>query len=181
MKKIFWGLLLNIFSVNISLGLGNIDLLPDFLGFYFLLKGFEEIHPVNASIFKVYEIIKIAFIFSVFTFAFELFGIFTMMGSVVSAFFTLIDTGLLIYIVYKFIDDFKHIETENKVELNTKKLEQFWNIYTCCIVIAIIAGMIPNYPIISIPILVVTIVIAVVFLCEFNKTKNAYLSGDYLG
>ena len=181
MKNLFWGLILNIFSINIGLGLGSIDLLPDFLGFYLLLKGFKEIHPVNASIFKVYETIKVAFIFSIFCFAFELFGIFAMMGLIVSAFFNLIDTGLLIFIVYKFIDDFKKIETENQIDLNTRKLEQFWNIYTCCTVIAIIAGMIPNYPIISIPVLVAVIVVAVVFLYEFNKAKNSYLSRDYLG
>ena len=167
--------------MNIGLGLGIIDLLPDFLGFYLFLKGFKEIHPANAGVFKVYEIIKIAFVFSVFCFAFELFGIFAMMGPIVSAFFNLIDTGLLIYIVYKFIDDFKKIGSENGIDLNTKKLEQFWNVYTCCVVIAIIAGMIPNYPLISIPVAVATIVAAVVFLYEFSKTKNAYFSGDYLG
>ena len=175
MKKIFWGLIFALFSVKLNLGLGNIDFLPDFIGFYLLLKGFEEIHPLNASIFKVFGHIKAGFSFSVFSFAFSLFGIFSMMGPIVAAFFELIGIGLLVYIVYGLIDDFRKTEKECSIDLNTKKLEQPWNINVCCMVIAVIAGMIPNMPAISLVLFFVSFVVSAVFMVEFSKTKKAYV------
>ena len=118
---------------------------------------------------------KIAFAFSVFSFAFSIFGIFSMMGPVVAAFFELIGIGLLVYIVYGLIDDFRKTEKERGIELNTKKLEQFWNINVCCMVIAVISGMIPNLPVISPLLFFVSFVVSAVFMFEFNKTKKAYV------
>ena len=174
-KKIFWGLIFTLFALRFNLGLGNIDFLPDFIGFYLLLKGFKEIHPLNASIFKVFSHMKIAFAFTVFSFAFSIFGIFSMMGPIVAAFFELIGIGLLVYIVYGLIDDFRKTEKESGAELGTKKLEQLWNINVCCMVIAAISGMIPNLPVISPLLFFVSFVVSAVFMFEFNKTKKAYV------
>ena len=176
MKKIFLGLIFALFSVKLNLGLGSVDLLPDFIGFYLMLKGFEEIHPLNASIFNVLGHIKAGFAFSVFSFAFSLFGIFSMMGPVIAVFFELIGIGLLVYIVYGLIDDFRKTEKERSIDLNTKKLEQLWNINVCCMVIAAISGIIPNLPAISFLLFFVSFIVSAVFMFEFDKTKKAYIS-----
>lgn len=173
MRNIFIGLIFALFSVRLNFGIFSLDVLPNFIGFYLMIKGFKELYPVNSSIFEVFGYMKIAFAYSIFTFAFRLFGMFAMMG-IVAAFFELIEAGLLIFIVYKFIDILRKEETQNQIELFSKKLEQMWNINTCCLVVSVLAGLIPNFPLLAIPISVVNIAVSAAFLYEFRKTERAY-------
>ena len=173
MGSIFFGLIFALFSVKINFGICSVDILPNFVGFYLMIKGFKELYPVNSSIFEVFGYMKTAFVYSIFILAFDLFGIFAMMG-IVAVFFKLIEAGLLIFIVYKFIDVLRKEERDNQIDLLTKKLEQVWNINTCCLVVSVVAGLVPNFPLLAIPISIVNIAVSAAFLYEFSKTKREY-------
>lgn len=47
MNHLFWGLSLVLLDVNLTLGTASFELLPDFLGFFLMMKGMEQLAGEN--------------------------------------------------------------------------------------------------------------------------------------
>ena len=74
MKNILIGLVLVFLDIDLNFGVGKMDLLPDPIGFLFVLEGFQSLQKKNLIFKNLVEHGKLMAIYSSFLYVFNLFG-----------------------------------------------------------------------------------------------------------
>ena len=74
MKNILIGLVLVFLDIDLNFGVGKMDLLPDPIGFLFVLEGFQSLQKKNLIFKNLVEHGTLMAIYSSFLYVFNLFG-----------------------------------------------------------------------------------------------------------
>ena len=172
MHKIFIGLLLVFLDFNLDLGTSRIGLIPDFLGYLFMLQGLKELETKSVNFLKVIPVTKLALILSIIIYILDLAGLSLNPGNgSLTIVFGIVMTIISLYISYFIVQGVLDLQEKTGFDLNGNKLYTAWKLTAVCSVLVYLLLFVPALNILSI---LLTFVFYIYFLYYFSVTKNAY-------
>lgn len=170
MNNLFIGMLLLFLNFNINIGNISIGLLPDFLGYIYILKGVKELSNESRFFSKVNPFARNMTYFTLVLYIFNLIGL--KIGYVMFI-LGLISSLLGLYVAYLCVKGIRDMEELNGWELKGETLYKTWQVLAVLSIlsstIAFIAGIGAIFMLIG------NIILIIVYLVSFNQTKKLYL------
>lgn len=176
MNNLFTGMIFVFLGFNITFGNSKFDILPDFIGFYLIFKGLEELQDKSDNFTKIKSFAFGLTIYSFVLFIINLFAASYSMGYL-GILLGIAYTIILIYVSYKIILGIIDIEINHNVFLNSQKLMSNWRIM---ITFNILIFFILFIPFISIVFIILNIVFTILYLISFNESKNLYYQNNII-
>ena len=172
--SLFWGFVIMLFDINISLGQGTIGLLPDFVGYLFLINGFNLMAQEGQRFIKTKPYAVFMAAYSLILYVLNIFGLTAALGGM----------GLLIEITalavswgveYEIIKGIQDMEDRYDEYLNGDMLMVTWIVQVVATLATLIFMFFETISFIS---SVASLVAAVVFVIQFYRAKQYYYAGD---
>lgn len=170
MRNIFIGLLLVFLDFNFDINASRIGLIPDFLGYIYMMRGLEEITGHSNWFSKLRPLAMGMAIYSGILYGMDLLGVSASLGFL-SILLGIGSTIISLYISYGIVMGIKEMENAYLWELNAESLFSTWKLLAIFTVLMYIIIFIPFVNLIG---LVVGLIINIYFLYSFNNTKNRY-------
>lgn len=155
---------------NLNIGTARIELIPDFIGYIFILQGLAELFDKSELFSKARPYAKGMAVYTAILFALDIFGAADMLGFV-GFVLGLISTVISLYISYNIVMGVKDMETTFGMQLSGDGLKSNWNLLAVFTVAVYLLFFIPFLNILCI---IAGLIIGIVFLVSFSKTKNLY-------
>ncbi len=172
MNNLFRGMIFIFININLTLGNSKIDILPDFIGFFMLVKGLEELYNQSDNFIKIKPFATGLGVYTLIVFLLNLFGIGYGLEYVAGIVYTI----LLIYVTYTIIIGIMDIEKSFNISLDSERLMSSWKIMTIFNILIFIVIFIPFLNFIF---LIFSIVFTIAYLVSFNRTKNLYYENNF--
>lgn len=163
-------MLLLFLNLNIDIGSFRIGLIPNFLGYLFLLNGTSELSIYSYRFSKIKPCIIIMIIFSCAVYVIEFFRI-SALNDGLAFVFSLILIILSLAISYNIIMGIRDIEKKEMKNLNSDKLYFAWKLLTVCSFIIYLFLFIKVLTIISV---IIGFIVGIYYIHIFNKTKKMF-------
>jgi len=167
MNKIFIGMALVFLNFNIMVGYFNVGLLPDFVGYFFILKGITELSGLSVRLYKMTPTVLIVGAFSAMVYVMELLG--GLGAGVAGHIVMLVSINLSLFISYNFIMGLQDIEMHRKQDLNVARLFLAWKILAVGAFLPLVVRLTPVPEIVAIA---AGFAVGVYFLFELNKSRR---------
>ena len=169
MSTIFIGMILVFIGFDIHIGNSTIGLIPDFLGFIFMLNGIREIAGLSNHFRKVVPFIIGMIAYSAVIYVTNLLGVdfplaLTILLGIGSTFVPLV-------ISYMIIMGVKDVEEHREQSLYSEDLHSAWVLLTLFSALSFVVFVVPVPGII---VLLLGFIAAVYYLYRFHKTKMAF-------
>jgi len=171
MQKIFIGMLLVFLNFNINVGASKIGLIPDFIGYFYMLKGACELWSFSRRFSEITSYITGMTGFSALCYVVDLFGISAYTNLPITLFLGLISTFLSLFISYKIIMGIKEIELNHGEDLNSGQLYSTWQISAVCSLLSF--ALFFSAMLVAIG-AIVAFIAKICYLYLFHKTKNLF-------
>jgi hypothetical protein len=170
MSNIFIGLIFILLDFNFNVNNSTIGLLPDFIGFLFILKGITQLTGESTWFTRLKPFALGMAVYTCIIYLFDLFGIFASLG-ILSLILGLTSTAISLYITYGIVMGVRDIEMFRGWKLSSLTLLSAWRLLAVCAVLIYFIIFIPMVNFMS---LLAGWVINIYFLYYFNRTKNLY-------
>lgn len=144
MKKLFVGIALIFLDVNLFLGNGVVGLLPDFLGYFFILLGLKELEEYSDRIPDIRTYTLVALAFSALVYVLDAFGVTSLFGEVGLIIVKLMMTGAALFISNRLIFAMNDIEIALRREMNSISLMNSWRMAAIFLIFAYAMMVLPN-------------------------------------
>lgn len=172
MKNIFIGLLLIFFNLNLDINTSRINLIPDFIGYLFIIKGIAEMSPLSNYFMKIINPAKILMGFSIIFYAADILGFSLSEGNqgavlAVSFIFTLAN----LYISWNIVKGILDMEKTSEIKLEGNNLFTSWKPMAIFSVLVYLLVVLQPLALISI---ILAFIFQIYFLFSFSKSKNIY-------
>lgn len=168
MRNIFIGYLFIFLDFNFNFNAHTLALIPDFIGFYFMVKGLKELASQSQRFTKVQPLAVGMGVYTAVLFIMDLLGM--GMGTL-SWVLGLVSLAISLYISYTIILGIQDIETTRDADLYSQKLKSTWMGMVITHVASYLFVWVPALALISV---IAAFVLAIVYLFAFRNTKNAY-------
>lgn len=170
MGNILIGLIFIFFEFNLNLNGFIFGLIPDFIGYIFIIKGFKELSDESDYFLNIQPLAKGMVFYSLILYVMNLLHLYSDVEWI-SIILGLISTVVNLYIMFEIINGVIDIESKRGIDLNSSTLKSVWTVFA----ILNIAG----YILMIIPILsglcsICSAIFMIIFLVQFNKSKNLY-------
>lgn len=172
MKKIFIGMILVFLDLNWDIGACRIGLIPDFIGYIYMINGVTELMHFSSRFVKIKSYITGMAIYSLIFYAMDLFAITPMFEGPPIFFLGLVSSIFSLFISYDIIMGIKDIELGMSWQLNADQLYATWKVLAIFTLGAFIYYLIPALAWIFV---IVGFIVAVYYLYMFNKTKKLFI------
>ena len=174
MNSLFKGMIFIFLSFTFTFGNSKFDILPDFIGFFMIVKGLEELFNQSDNFVKIKPFAFGLGIYTLITFILDLLGITSQLGYL-TYIIGIIYTVLLIYVTYTIVLGIVDIEKNLNTSLNTEKLMSNWKLMIMFNVLTFITLFAPAIAFIC---LIINIIFIILYLISFNTTKNLYYENN---
>ncbi len=175
MRSIFIGYMFTFLNININFGHSTLDILPDFIGFWFIIKGLKELAHESNFFEKVLPLAKFMMVYTAALWIMNLIGIAGTDNTILTIVITvlgLISLAISLLLSFNIIQGVKEIEFNHFTSLESGPLEKAWKIMAIAEVATfLLAVIVPPLSVVS---LIVAFIFAIVFLVRFNRSKNLY-------
>ena len=181
-NNIFKGMILVFLNFNLDIGASRIGLIPSFIGYYFMLKGLQEIREFSGRFNRIIPLVTGMIVFSCITYILDLFGVtaaaevdfFYASASDIMFFMILglISVLLSLYISYNIIFGIKDIEVNKDQSLNSNHLYSTWKLMAVFSILTF-AGLL-LIPVLGVIGIIINLVVMVYYLYIFNNTKKLF-------
>ncbi|MCL2201088.1 MAG: hypothetical protein FWB75_03910 [Oscillospiraceae bacterium] len=171
-------------NFTLDIGASRIGLIPDFLGYIFMLRGLAEITDLSTRFSKVVPAAKVMVAYSSVIWVLEFLGVLTnvelvggigagaaLLSNPLLIIAGLISTVLSLYISYNIIMGIMDIERDRGQDLATAKLYSTWK---AMLVLILATNLLIIIPMLAIVAVIASFVVAIVYLVAFNRTKNLF-------
>jgi len=169
MRKIFIGMIFVFLDFTININATKIGLIPDFIGYIFMTQGLSELTAQSPRFERMQPYATGMAIYTAILYALDLFGV-SMLDGIVNWLLGLASTIISLYISYNIVMGVRDIEIAGR-ELNGSNLLTTWKVYA---VISLAIYILYLIPVINILLIIAGLVMGIVFLVAFNRTKNLY-------
>lgn len=170
MGNIFTGLILIFLDFTLNLGGSQIGLIPDFVGYIFMLRGLEEMEAESSNFIKVKPYVSGMIVYTGFLYLVDLIGISVSLGWITYV-LALLSIVVSFYISYSIVMGIIDMEVKYNTSLNGNNLKSSW---TLLLVFNLLSYGSLLVPFISIVFIIMSFIVAICFLCVFNNSKNLY-------
>ena len=174
MRSIFIGYLFTFLNINLTFGNSTVDILPDFVGFWFIIKGLKELADESNFFEKVLPLAKFMMIYTAVLWIINVLGIGggNTVLTILFAILGLVSIAVSLLLSFNIIQGVKEIEFNHFTSLGSAALENAWKIMAIAEVASyLLAIILPPLAVVSI---LVAFVFAIIFLVRFNRSKNLY-------
>lgn len=168
MGKLFLGMIFIFINININ----NFDILPNFIGFFILASGVNELADQSEKFVMIKPYVLGLAIYGLIMAFFIFYG-----ENIVSVILGIVYTVISIYSTYTIITAIMDMENKLNVNLETEKLMSSWKIMVISYVLALITKFI--IPTLSFVLILANILFAILYLVSFNNTKNLYYESNH--
>lgn len=170
MRNIFIGFLLVFLNLSFNIGDCIIGIVPNFIGYIFILKGIDEFKNDNQFIYKMRNFAIGMIIYTSIIYALDLFTISVKLGLLGNT-LKLVSTIVCYYILYNIIKGIREIESLHNIDIQGETLRSKWDI----MVFSQIASVVfVSIPIILIVLIIISLITAIMFFVAFNTTTKLY-------
>ena len=169
-NSIFTGMLLVFLNFHLNINSSKIGLIPDFLGYYYILKGLTELDGLSGHFSVAAPYTRGMIAFSSLCYAMDLFGISSLIVVGIPLIFVLGVTSSIISLVisYNIILGIKDIEIFRGQALNSRRLHSAWKLMAFFSLLPYALLFFPPLDTIS---TIIGFIIAIHYLYTFNTTK----------
>jgi hypothetical protein len=176
MKNIFTGFILIFLDFNLNLGNSQIGLIPDFVGYIIMISGLVEMGRESELFIKVKPYASGMAIYTGILYLLDLLGISSSLG-VLSYVLALTSIAVSLYISYNIVMGVIDIERKYNTLFNGSRLKSTWNLLAIFNVLTFVLSLIPAVAIICI---ILTFIVTICFLVDFNKSKILYYNNNFI-
>jgi len=177
--SIFIGMIFIFLNFDLNIGNARIGLIPDFIGYSFMLNGLSELEWFSRRFSKIKPVTSGMITYSILTYAFALIGGTTSVDIQYALaphglFLTALGLAALLislFISYNIIMGIRDIELYQDRNLNSGRLYSTWKMMAVFSVLTFTAAIMPALAVVG---LIVTLVATVMYLFAFNKAKNLF-------
>ncbi|MEG0961920.1 MAG: hypothetical protein RSD28_07615 [Lachnospiraceae bacterium] len=170
MTSIFIGMLLVLLNLNITVGVSCIELLPDFIGYWFIMKGLAECSAESARLELARPWAGGMVIYSGLIFGMNLLGSGASLGWI-ARMLSLISLGAILYISYYVVMGLVELEEKYQWELQTGALQKIFRIMALISIICFVWRWIGVFQLIC---SIVNNAAVIGYLLLFYRTKTQY-------
>jgi hypothetical protein len=170
MSNIFTGFLFIFWDFHINLENFTIGLIPDFVGYIFLVKGITEMTSESTLFTKVRSASIGMGIYTGILYALDLFGMETQLGWL-GVLLGVVSSIISLYISYTIVCGIQAIESFRAIDLNGNNLRSIW---TYMVLIQIATYVALFIPVLAFILVIISVIITIIFLINFNTSKNLY-------
>lgn len=170
MKHIFIAYLLIFLDIDLNFGSVTIGLLPDFVGYIFMVKGLAQLAAESAYFEKVRTFAAGMAVYTGILYALDLLGISVELGWITVILGT-IALVISLYISYVIILGIEEIEQRRAADLYSRRLRSTWNVMAVTQILSYAALFAPALALICI---IVSCICSIAYLVAFYQTKKAY-------
>lgn len=167
--------------LDLKIGNYNIDLLPNFIGYIYMINGLRELESESSNFQKAQPFVIGMSIYTGIRYTMDLFGISTNLGWF-SEILAIVSMAITYYILYTIIVGVQDIERTRSVDFNSAKLKSTWIPMVFLRVVTYILLRI-SLPTIAVICMFAWFILSITFLVILNKAKNLYkalpLISDY--
>lgn len=172
MKKIFLGLLFISFNYAINIHNMSVGLIPDFIGYLLMLFGTKELISESENFSKVRPALMGMLVFSVIIYLLNLAGIIGTSNEVLAMLINIIAVIGSLYSSYMITCGVADMETNLNIKLAADKLMYKWKIKAMFLILGYLVIFIP---IASLICMLVALIFTIIYLVDFNHSKNYYV------
>jgi hypothetical protein len=156
---------------DLNIGTSTIGLIPDFVGYMFMLAGLRELANRGERFVRLQPFATGMIAFTGVLYAMDLLGITASLGAAVAFVLGLASTLLSLYISYGIVMGVRDMERQTGAFLNAERLLMVWRVYA---VLSLIIYILLFLPMLAIFCIVAGLVAGIVFLVSFHNTKKLY-------
>lgn len=168
MQNIFVGFLFVMLDFNLDIGASTIGLIPDFIGFWFLSKGMNELTAESETFGKNIGLATVLMVCSAIIYVIDLMALSLGLLGIVIGIAMMIAQ---LYFEYKVIMGMFELEEYHNVHLGADDCKSKW---IFAMVMVILTAVLVWIPIINFVVLIVAFIMFIVFLVSVNTFKNNY-------
>jgi hypothetical protein len=173
MNNIFIGFLFVYLDFNITFGTSRVGLIPDFIGFILIAIGVAELTAGNDRFSRVRPLAIGMAVYTGLLYGMDLLGVSYNLG-ILSFLLGLASLIVSFYISYSIVRGVQDLEVSLGQNLNGGPLYSAWLALAVCTVAIYVLILVPGLNVLCV---IVSLVIGIVFLVMFSKTKNLYYYG----
>ena len=171
MSKIFAGMIFIFINFHINVGSVRVGLIPNFIGYIFILLGLMQLEGFSPRFTKVKPLAAIMIMYSLVTYVLDLIGVSYSAGLLLGIILGVVYMGVSLYISYNIVTAVKEIEEAEAQNLNSESLFNAWILSVLFGALTLIIFLVP---LLGIFVLVVAFVFAINYLVKFYRTKNLF-------
>ena len=171
MQRIFTGMLLVFLDFNLDFGASRLGLLPDFLGYIFMLRGLRELDGFSPQFGRITLYVRGMAVYWAVCYALDLFGLSSALGVIFTFVLGLVSTLFSLYISYTIIRGIIEIEEGRLQDLSAAKLLSVWKIWA---VLALLTYALLFLPGLAMAAILGSFIAGIYYLYVFNQTKNLF-------
>ena len=177
MNRVFAGLLLVFINFNLDIGASRIGLVPDFLGYIFMLHGTAELVQYSVRFIKVKPYITAMIVYTLILYILDLFGLSrTDETGIIGILLGFASLCASLYISFNIVMGIKDTEIMRAQNLNGDKLLSVWKLRAVMLIAVHFLIIIPPLAIICI---LTGFLVTVYFLVVFYRTKGLFYEMNY--
>ena len=165
-EKLFYWYAFYISQLQFDLQWHIIGLLPGFVGYYFVLEGIKSFNGEIPAFEKIKQLCTIMIAVYAVVYALDLLAVsLGFLGVVIG--FAMLAANL--YMSFQLTEGFLYIEKTKLIDLGAADLREKWKLF--CIMMCASTVLI-YVPLVNIIAVIANAVFSILFLVQFNKTKN---------
>ena len=166
MKYFFIGMIFIFLNFNLTFNGHIIGLLPGFVGYYFVIEGIKSFNGEIPAFEKIKQLCTIMIAVYAVVYALDLLAVsLGFLGVVIG--FAMLAANL--YMSFHLTEGFLYIEKTKLIDLGAADLREKWKLF--CIMMCATTVLI-YVPLVNIIAVIANAVFSILFLVQFNKTKN---------
>ena len=127
MGKFFWGFCFIYLNFNLSVNAHTLNILPEFVGYFLLLRGLEELDGESGVFAGVRPFAVGMTIYTAILWVGALLGV-TGTGSWLSTLLNLVSTAVSLYISWAIIQGVREMEERHQADLNSAGMSLAWTV-----------------------------------------------------
>lgn len=170
MDRIFLGMVFVMLDLNLNLDGCTIGLIPDWLGYWMLAKGFAELAEEWEGFRKVRPAALVMVVYTAVLYAMDLFAL-SIQEEILAWLLWLVAAVVFLYILRQIIRGIRAMEDDHGWDLGGGKLEAFW---LPLAVLQIVAVALNWVPLVGVVCAIAMLVACISFLVALNGTKKQY-------
>lgn len=171
MRNLFIGMIFVFLDFNLTFNSCVIGLIPDFIGYFFIMKGLQDLEGTSMHFNMVESLTKGMMVYTAITYAMDFLTLSARLG-ILAMVLGLFSMAGRLYVSYHVVLGVCDLEKESGYRMDSDVLLSRWKIMAILNVCSILFLMIPFVNLIFI---LVNFIFGVLYLAAFNKASNAYV------
>lgn len=176
MNRIFIGMLLVFLDFNLDIGASRIGLIPDFIGYIFMIMGLAELQSLSEQFVKASPYAKVMAVYTGILYVMDIMGVSVILGNYITFVLGLLSTVASLVISYNIVMGVKVIEQDIEQDLNSQELYTAWRLLA---IFSIGTYLLLIFPPIAIIGMIIAFAFGIYYLLVFNKTKKLFISNTF--